>query len=183
MAGDDNYFGDDSPDEPLSVRTLGKTMGFWGNTNGQALLPANPNVTLGSVSATTCSIVVNTKAISKVILPSTLNGVSILTNCTTSGSRDSGINVGSLNTLLAQTLAISFNILYINGYTGQTVGGLGCTATGIAALSPLTNASTVQAVRDQANYLIANAKLGVPSVTQAQIGAMNTLLGCLNREV
>jgi hypothetical protein len=183
VAGDDNYFGDDSPDEPLSVRTLGKTMGFWGNPNGQALLPANPNVTLGSVSATTCSIVVNTKAISKVILPNTLNGVSILTNCTTSGSRDAGINVGSLNNLLAQTLAISFNILYINGYTGQTVGGLGCTATGIAALSPLTNASTVQAVRDQANYLIANAKSGAPIITQAQIGAMNTLLGCLNREV
>ena len=177
VAGNDNYIGASSGDEPLSVRTFGKTMGFWGNTNGQASLPDNPNVTLGTVSASTCSIIVNTKAISKVILPNTKNGVSILTNCTTTASRDPGINTESLNTLLAQTLALSFNILYIQGYTGQTIGGMNCTPVG-----SLTLASTVQAARDYANGLIANASLGGTVVTQSQIGALNTLLGCLNRE-
>jgi hypothetical protein len=177
VAGNANYIGATSADEPLSVRTFGKTMGFWGNTNGQALLPDNPNVTLGTVSASTCSIIVNTKAISKVILPNTKNGVSILTNCTTTASRDPGINTESLNTLLAQTLALSFNILYIQGYTGQTIGGMNCTPVG-----SLSSASTVQAARDYANGLIANASLGGTVVTQSQIGALNTLLGCLNRE-
>ena len=177
VAGNANYIGATSADEPLSVRTFGKTMGFWGNTNGQASLPDNPNVTLGTVSASTCSIIVNTKAISKVILPNTKNGVSILTNCTTTASRDPGINTESLNTLLAQTLALSFNILYIQGYTGQTIGGMNCTPVG-----SLTLASTVQAARDYANGLIANASLGGTVVTQSQIGALNTLLGCLNRE-
>jgi hypothetical protein len=177
VAGNANYLGATSDDEPLSVRTFGKTMGFWGNTNGQAVLPANPNVTLGTVSASTCSIIVNTKAISKVILPNTKNGVSILTNCTTTASRDPGINTESLNTLLAQTLALSFNILYIQGYTGQTIGGMNCTPVG-----SLSSASTVQAARDYANGLIANASLGGTVVTQSQIGALNTLLGCLNRE-
>jgi len=177
VAGNDNYLGATSDPELLSVFTFGKTMGFWGNNNGQAALPANPNVTLGTVSGTTCSIIVNTKAISKIILPNTKNGVSILTNCTTSGSRDPGINTDSLNTLLAQTLALSFNNLYIQGYTGQTIGGMNCTPVG-----SLASASTVQATRDYANGLIANARLGSPTVTQSQIGALNTLLGCLNRE-
>jgi hypothetical protein len=177
VAGNDNYLGATSDPEPLSVFTFGKTMGFWGNNNGQAALPANPNVTLGTVSGTTCSIIVNTKAISKIILPNTKNGVSILTNCTTTGSRDPGINTDSLNTLLGQTLALSFNNLYILGYTGQTIGGMNCSPVG-----SLTLASTVQATRDYANGLIANASLGSPTVTQSEIGALNTLLGCLNRE-
>jgi hypothetical protein len=97
--------------------------------------------------------------------------------CTTTASRDPGINTDSLNTLLAQTLALSFNNLYIPGYTGQTIGGMNCTPVG-----SLTLASTVQAIRDYANGLIANARLGSPTVTPSQIGALNTLLGCLNRE-
>jgi hypothetical protein len=74
-------------------------------------------------------------------------------------------------------LALSFNNLYIPGYTGQTIGGMNCTSVG-----SLTLASTVQATRDYANGLIANDRLGSPTVTQSQIGALNTLLGCLNRE-
>ena len=78
-----------------------------------------------------------------------------------------------------QTLAISYNIKYVNNYAGQTIAALGCTA-----VSPLTGASTVQAARDRANYLIQNAQKnnGTATVTQSEIGAMNTLLGCLNAE-
>jgi hypothetical protein len=168
----------------------GKTMGFWGNTNGQALLASNDAfsttnaVVLGVKladpnSGDRCYIVVDSASKSKTILPNTLNGISILTNCTTSSALDSGINVSSMNTLLAQTLAISYNIKYVSGYAGQTISGVGCTA-----VSPLTGTSTVQDARDRANYLIANAikNHGSATVTQSQIGAMNTLLGCLNRE-
>ena len=115
---------------------------------------------------------------SKKILPNTLNGISILTSCTAANQLDSGINADSMNTLLAQTLAISYNIKYVSGYTGQTISALGYTA-----VSPLTGVSTVQDARDRANYLISNAKKNYgATVTQTQIGAMNTLLGCLNRE-
>ena len=74
---------------------------------------------------------------------------------------------------------LSYNIRYVNYYAGQTIGALGCTA-----VSPLTSSSTVEQARDQANNLIGNAikNNGSATITQGQIGAMNLLLGCLNRE-
>ena len=60
---------------------------------------------------------VNSAATSKKILPITLNGISILTGCTAANQLDSGINAASMNTLLAQTLAISYNIKYVSNYT------------------------------------------------------------------
>ena len=195
VADNDNYIGGVSGDEPLTVRTYGKTMGFWGNTNGQALLPSNPGVTLGIVppSATntsTCWVVVNTKAKSLTILPNTLNGMSILTNCTTSSKLDSGINGNSMNTLLAQTLALEFNILYKGSYAGQTIGGMGLTGfipTAFPTGKSLTATNTVEDVFAYANYLIGQAKSGgVPpntvTITQSMIGQLNTLLGKLNAE-
>ena len=62
FAGDDNYNavpGSSVACEPLSVRTFGKTMGFWGNRNGQARIPADFTYTLGQNSASTCYIAVN----------------------------------------------------------------------------------------------------------------------------
>jgi hypothetical protein len=174
----------DSDDASVEVCGVffGKTMGFWGNTNGQQVLNANnafstdppPGnaVTLGG--ETGCSVLVSSAARSKTILPNSLNGVSLITDCDATNERDTGINLGSLNTLLAQTLAISYNIKYIDHYAGQKVAELGC---GLST-------DTVEAVRDQANVLIKNAQKnnGTSVVTQGQIGAMNTLLGCLNRE-
>jgi hypothetical protein len=194
--GDDNYNESDFGEcEPFTAvpRAFGKTMGFWGNVNGQALLAANNAftvnpVTLGIVN-TRCWVTVDSASKSKTILPSTLNGMSILTNCTTTASLDSGINGASMNTLLSQTLALSYNIKFVTNYAGQTIQGLGCTA-----VSPLTSAfngnpalgptSTVEQVRDYSNSLIGHAikNNGSLTVTQGQIGAMNTLLGCLNRE-
>jgi hypothetical protein len=79
-------------------------------------------------------------------------------------------------------LALSYNILYKATFSGQTIGGIGCTAVG-----SLTSASSVEDTRDVANTLIAHAKKNASggdaiTVTQTQIGAMNTLLGCMNTE-
>jgi len=158
----------------------GKTQGFWGNKNGQALLVANDAfsaakaVELGISGL--CYVKVDSQAKSKQILPSTKDGIG-LTGC--SGLLDSGIGTGSFNNLLSQTLALSYNILYKGGYAGQTLGSLGC-----AGVGPLTSSSTVEQARDYANYLIGNAKKNAGAViTQSQIGDMNGLLGdCLNTE-
>jgi Bacterial Ig-like domain (group 3) len=202
-AGDSDYQGSTSPCEPLSVRTFGKTMGFWGNTNGQALLAANHAfttplfdkqfaagyaVTIGEKNGG-CYIVVDSAAKSKTILPNQLNGASLIPQCDTTAERDTGINLGSFNTLLAQTLALSYNILYKAGFASQTIGSMGLTAylpTVFASgtpLAPLTASSTVEQVRQYANYLISRAKSsdGV-TITQTMIGQLNTLLGQMNAE-
>jgi hypothetical protein len=187
FANDANY-NDAGPSgcEPLSVRTFGKTMGFWGNKNGQARIPADFTYTLGEQSSSTCYILV-TKTNSKTILPSTLNGTSILTNCTTAALRDPGINTGSLNTLLAQALALKLNIQLISGFDGQQIGAFGAAVvaaipTAFPAGWSLDATSTVQQVLDYANYLIAQSKLGGVAITQPMIGQLNTLLGLINAE-
>lgn len=167
-------------DQPPPPVHHGKTQGFWGNKNGQALLVANDAfsaakaVELGIPGL--CYVKVDSQAKSKQILPDTKNGIG-LTGC--SGLLDSGINTGSFNNLLSQTLALSYNILYQGGYAGQTLGALGC-----AGVGPLTSSSTVEQARAYANYLIGNAKQNAGDViTQSQIGDMNGLLGnCLNAE-
>jgi hypothetical protein len=185
--------GSDSETVEVCGVFFGKTMGFWGNTNGQYLLSQNNAfayahaVTLGikDTSATPkpwCYVKVDTADKSKKILPNTLNGMSILTNCTATNQLDSGINANSMNTLLAQTLAISYNIKYVANYAGQSISELGCTP-----VNGLSGVNTVEDARDKANYLIAHAKKNSTTgddvtVTQTQIGLMNTLLGCLNRE-
>jgi len=172
--------------EQLTLRTYGFTMGFWGNKNGQALLAANSAFTganivtigiNGGSPGTTCYTVVDSAAKSTVIFPNTSNGISGLLNCTASNLLDSGINVNSLNVLLAQTLALSYNIKWKTNYAGQSIAGLGCTNVSGAG-------ATVESARDYGNYLIGHSrKTGdAVTVTQTQIGAMNTLLGCLNRE-
>ena len=65
FAGDDNYNavpGSDVDCEPLSVRTFGKTMGFWGNRTGRPCCRPTSDVTARHRFAATCYIVVNTKA-------------------------------------------------------------------------------------------------------------------------
>jgi len=187
-AGNNDYAGSTSPCEPLRARTFGKTMGFYGNTNGQAFLLAHNAfttnvVTLGlpNVDSThkRCNVTVDSASKSKQILPNTLNGQTLIPQCDTTAERDSGINTNSFNVLLAQTLALSYNNLYKTGFAGQTIGGMGCTA-----FAPLTSASTTQAVQDYANYLIGNAisNNGSAVITQTMIGNMNTLLGCMNAE-
>lgn len=182
FAGDDNYNavpGSDVACEPLSVRTFGKTMGFWGNRNGQALIPAGFTYVLGTKPGG-CYIDV-TKANSTTILPNTKNGLSLMTMCDAVSERDTGLgnsSVGAINNLLAQTLALKLNIQFIAGFAGQTIGAMGCTPVGT-----LSSTSTVEDVLAYANALIGNMKSGAPVVTQQQIGDLNGLLGqCINIE-
>jgi hypothetical protein len=176
--GNGNYNGSPGVCEPFSVYTLGKTMGYWGNTNGQAAIGTTA-VNISPVRGAN----IDTQAESLKVLPSALNacGKGITTiftgqtktiDCTVAN----GINKGSLNTLSAQTLALGYNKALVTGYNGQTIGQLQC-----QAVTGLNNGSTVQQAFDKAVSLIDNSALG-GSTKQGDIGAMNTLLGCLNRE-
>ena len=89
----------DQDDATTTVGCLGFTMGFWGNKNGQKLLAGtnaftNP-VTLG-INPDGCYVVVNSAAKSTTIFPKSLNGLSVMQNCS---ALDSGINKNSFNTL------------------------------------------------------------------------------------
>ena len=111
FAGDGNYNPITAANvacEPLSVRTFGKTMGYWHNQNGQAVLAANNAfsaanaVKLGEtdVSPTNqrCNVLVNSATRSLTILP-TPNGASLIPQCSTNAKLDTG-QVNSFNTLL-----------------------------------------------------------------------------------
>jgi hypothetical protein len=187
FAGDDNYNavpGSSVACEPLSVRTFGKTMGFWGNVNGIARITNNGGYAANAVDIGR-GAVVDTQAEAAKILPNQLNACGkgtpfIFTvgaqTATAACKLATGININSLNTLAAQTLALGYNIKLVSGFTGQTLGALGCTPVG-----SLTLASTVNDVFDAAKALIDGSSTG-GSTTQSQIGLMNTLLGCINAE-
>jgi hypothetical protein len=188
--GDVNYTSKTSDCEPLTIFQAGRTMGFWGNQNGIARI--DPTGT-GAGYATNAVAIgrgsnIDTKAESLKVLPNTLNACgkgspSIFTVGAATATKDctvaSGVNVGSLNTLSAQTLALGYNILLVSGYTGQSISLLGCTAYVTAGL---TGSSTVNAAFTAAVALINGSAAG-GTTTQSQIGAMNLLLGCLNREI
>ena len=186
--GDINYAGSLSPCEPFTIvpttRVFGKTMGFWGNKNGIARIQASGGYAANAVSIGR-GAVVDTKAESLKILPITMTACGkgapfIFTvgaqtntqNCTLA----TGINMSSLDILASQTLALGYNIKLPGGYGGQTIGSLGCTPVG-----SLTTSSRVNDAFAAAVALIDGSASG-GTTTQAQIGAFNTLLGCLNRE-
>ena len=181
--------------ESLHVRTFGKTMGYWGNANGIKQICG------GTVTSVTCTAgylahavtigrggVIDTQAESQKVLPSTLNacgkgnpliftgagGETTTANCQV----NTGINTNSLNTLAAQTLALGYNLdpVLRPGFAGQHIGDLGCSTTGTTLLA--TN--TVDQAFAAAVALINGSYGG--ATTQAQVGAMNTLLGCINAE-
>jgi hypothetical protein len=184
--GDTNYTGSDSACEPLTVFQLGKTMGFWGNQNGIARINGAGGYAANAVAIGRGSNI-DTLAESLKVLPNTLNACgkgtpSIFTVGAATNTKDctlaTGINENSLNTLSAQTLALGYNMKLVLGYTSQSIGVLGCTAYLTAGL---TASSTVNNAFAAAVNLIDHSASG-GSTTQAQIGAMNLLLGCLNRE-
>src|SRR5262249_25067702 len=109
--------------------TRGKTQGFWHNRNGHAIIDANSDGTLDtpvSIGGATRGITITTVAQSDKILPpgsacATGNPV-IFAPCTLSP----GLNQGTLVNLASQTLALTYNIGKIGGYSGETVSALGC---------------------------------------------------------
>jgi hypothetical protein len=183
FAGDANYNpAGPATCEPLSVFQPGKTMGFWGNKNGIARILANGGYAANAVNIGR-GAVIDTQAESLKVLPKTLNACgkgnpiifsdqTVSANC----SLATGINIHSLNTLAAQTLALGYNIKLVAGYDGQTISDLGCSPVG-----SLTSSSTVGDAFAAAVALI-NGSASGGTTTQSQIGAMNTLLGCLNAE-
>ena len=173
--------------EPFTVANqLGKTMGFWGNNNGVAYITghggyAGNNVDIGRGST------INTQGEAAKVLPSTLNACGKGTpfiytvgaqTASAACKLATGINVGAFNTNTSQLLAISYNIIFVGNYPGQTLGNLGCGAYVTAGLS---TSSTVENARDAARGLVNQSSTG-GTTTQTNIGAMNQLLGCLNRE-
>jgi hypothetical protein len=170
------------PPPPL---VLGKTMGYWGNNNGTAQIIAAGGYLTNAVNIGRGGNI-NTQAKSAKVLPNVkdacgksstiiFTGQTATTNCSVA----SGLNVNSLNTHAAQTLALGYNIKLGSGYTGQTIGTLGCSAYLTAGL---TAGSTVNAAFVAAVGLN-NGSGTAGSTTQSAVGEMNALLGCLNREV
>lgn len=167
---------------------LGKTMGFWGNTNGAATINAAGGYGANAVAIGRGSNI-DTQAKSLKVLPNTLNACgkgnplifsgagapTATADCTSA----TGINKGTLNTSAAQTLAFGYNRKLVSGYNGQTINGLSCSS--FAAAAGLTGANTVLDAFNRAVALI-NGSIPGGTTTQSQLGALNQLLGCLNRE-
>jgi hypothetical protein len=167
----------------------GKTPGFWGNRNGHAILDVagdgtlDTPVTIGSGSHT---FTVTTIAQSDKILHNSdcVAGAPVIFVCTGANGLVAGLNTNTFEELGAQTLALTYNINNITGFSGQTVGALGCESFITAPLSSLglSSSSTVNQVLTVANTLIGQSFKPGGTATQAQEGAMNSLLSCLNRE-
>ena len=183
VAGNGNYVGATSACEPFRVVVFGKTMGFWGNQNGIAWIESHGGYAANAVNIGR-GAVIDSKAESLKVLPNTLNacgkGSTIIFSdqtATKDCSLAKKVNMSSLNTFAGQTLALGYNIGLIQGYTGQTISGLGCTAYLTAGL---TGSSTVQHAFAAAVSLI-NGSASGGTTTQTH-GEMNKLLGCLNHE-
>lgn len=161
---------------PTGIR--GKTVGFWRNQNGHAILSTDGvNLTTPVfIGGATRGFTVTTILQSDTILGNGACGPSIF-NC---GSNLSpGLNKNTLEVLAAQTLALTCNINNISGLSANTLGSLGCT---VPSGLGLTSSSTVGQVVTVANSLI-NGSTSSGTATQAQAGAMNSLLGgCVNIE-
>jgi len=166
---------------------FGKTMGFWGNKNGHAVLDPGEDGTIDVpvvLGGPARDVTVSTIAINDQILPDDPNACGDPNVFTSTGdcTLSPDLNFNTLNVLVAQTLALSYNILELGGVTtgfaGQTLASLACTGFATAGLSGI---STVEDARDVANALI-NLSGSDPGTTQSAAGAMNALLGCLNRE-
>jgi hypothetical protein len=186
VAGNANYEGATSACEPFSIASIGKTMGYWGNKNGIARITNAPGGYAGNAVNIGRGANIDTKEESLKVLPKTLNAcgkgsVIIFSDQTTTTkcSLAKGINESSLNTLAAQTLALGYNIKILPSFTGQTLTQLACTQ---YATAGLTGSSTVNDAFTAAVALI-NGSASGGTTTQAQIGAMNQLLGCVNREL
>jgi hypothetical protein len=165
--------------------TLGFTPGFWGNQNGHLRL-AGVNLAAVTIGSGSRMITIGTIDRSDAILSNdSCTPLAAIITCTGIAPKglSSGLHSNTLEVLMAQTLALTYNVSLVTGYSGQTIGGLACTANLTASLTGLglSSASTVNQVLSVANSLIGNSIRG-GTTTQTQAGDLNALLGCLNRE-
>jgi len=176
--------------EPFSIAgQLGKTMGFWGNTNGVAYITGHGGYS-GNATGIGRGSNIDTQQEALKVLPSTLNacgsgspsiytvGAATTTNPLKNCTLASGISLGAFNTNAGQILALHYNINLVPTFTGQSIGALGCSAYLTAGLTALNSVNDAFAA---AVTLVDHSASG-GSTTQSAIGAMNLLLNCLNRE-
>ncbi len=160
--------------------TYGSSKGYWGNQNGNDLLDPSGDgnvtspVTLGGGSRSTT---VTTLTVSNAIIGGGACGTTpTIWTCTGTGSGDglsSGLHPNTLGQLAAETLALAYNIQYVSGFAGETLGQFGITPTGVPGLSTSTTMSGLLSV---ANGLIAESTAD-GTTTQTEAGDMNGWLG------
>ena len=200
--GDANYNASNASDcEPFTIFQLGKSQGFYGSSNGVAAITAfgGGNTAAGYLAAATAigrGSSISTQGDAAKVLPNQTNAcgsglpfIFVVGAQTASQpcTLSPGLNIGTLNTGSSQTLALSYNVKTRPGYTGQTIGAMLCsaniTAVLLAAPVSLTASSTVNEAFTAAFNLIDKSYASGGTTTQSQLGAMNGLLSCLNREV
>jgi hypothetical protein len=195
--GNNNSVSSGCGSEPVNVTpppSVGFTMGFWHNQNGHAILdPKNDGFiyfqgvkhtwTIGLASGSDRYANVSTLAQSDKILPSTnaCGGTPNSFNLSCN-KLPHGLQVGTLNNLAGQTLALTYNQNYVKGFSAQTLGSLGCTVPASLKVAPysLGPSSTMAQVLAAANLLIGQAIQG-GSTSQQTASDMTGLLGdCVN---
>lgn len=182
-SGSKDFEGSKGICEPFSVFQPGKTMGFWSNKNGEKRIVENGGYAVNAAILGRGSNI-DTKDEATKVLPSpnacgkgtpfifTVGAQTASKDCTVA----SGNNANSLNTLASQTLALHYNRMLIPGYDGQTLAMMGCSA---LATEGLTGSSTVG---DAFGAAVEVINLTTSANVQSRMGALNSLLGCLNRE-
>ncbi|MBM4762951.1 hypothetical protein [Bacillus sp. B15-48] len=164
---------------PVVVR--GRATGFWQSNPGQAILDPdqdgniNPPVLLGTSGVGLRSLSVSRIAQSNTIL---INRYCSLpgSNCT---NRSSNLQQNTMEKLIAQTLALTYNIRFLPCYNNQIARDLACRDFLEEVGLPVD--ATVNDVLATANGLIGSSN-SIGLTTQAQAKAVIRLLECLNRE-
>lgn len=169
-----------TPAPPTPPTGTARTVGFWRNKNGNALLDPDGSGVLenppsASIGGGSNHVVVTTLQTSNAILS---GGICSYVSCS---PLSANLHANTFAVLAAQTLAMSYNMA---DTTFQGLVFSQCSPDITPALMGLglTTSSSLQQVLTVANQLIAGAGAG-GTTTQAQAGAMNSLLGeCVNLE-
>jgi hypothetical protein len=175
--------------------SVGLTQGFWHNQNGHALLDPDRNgdidyggndhtYTIGLTTPGDRYANVSTLAQSDKILPPSNACGSLVSFNLACSNLPGGLHLNTLNALASQTLAAEYNNAYITGFSGQTLGSIGCTIPASLQAAPygLKPSSSMAAVIAAANLLIGQAIKG-GSTSQTTAGDMVGLLGgCVNMQ-
>ncbi|NRT73300.1 hypothetical protein [Clostridium beijerinckii] len=174
----DLYFG--VAGATCSNLNLGGARTFWTSSEGHAILDTNGDgrvdnpVTIGSG--------IRKILVKRIILSDTI----LLGNyCTNVLDNSCGNNLGNnlpaktLGRLMAETLALTYNITFIPFYSGQLVSAFGCS--NLLQQVGLAINSTVNDVLALANILIGDTG-ACGSATQGRVNSIINLISCLNGE-
>lgn len=174
----DLYFG--VAGATCSNLNLGGARTFWTSSEGHAILDTNGDgrvdnpVTIGSG--------IRKILVKRIILSDTI----LLGNyCTNVLDNSCGNNLGNnlpastLGRLMAETLALTYNITFIPFYSGQLVSAIGCSDLLLQAGLPIN--STVNDVLALANILIGDTGT-CGSASQGRVNSIINLISCLNGE-